>query len=127
MELTLAALSLGVPAGLIIFGIAVWLALSVMSGGLLDERIELARTQNEDIEQKVMLVVEKYMNHESDTYKSLKPDEAILAASIYPELQSNTLVQEQIKVYENNNKKITSLKEEAIGLKIKRWWLYFGN
>lgn len=115
-----------VPA-IISLGIGIWLSLSVQSGNLLDQKIELAQTQNVDIENKIKVVVDNFMKHEKNTYKALKPDEVILAATTYPELQSNAMVQEQIKVYEENNKKITSLKEQKIDLSVKKWWLYFGN
>lgn len=103
------------------------LLVDVQSGNLLDQKIELAQTQNADIENKIKVVVDNFLSHEKDTYKALKPDEVILAATTYPELQSNAMVQEQIKVYEENNKKITSLKEQKIDLSVKKWWLYFGN
>lgn len=112
---------------LITLGIGIWLSVSVQSGSLLDQKIELAQTQNVDIENKIKIVVDNFLSHEKDTYKALKPDEVILAATTYPELQSNAMVQEQIKVYEENNKKITSLKEQKIDLSVKKWWLYFGN
>ena len=46
---------------------------------------------------------------------------------MYPELKSDKLVEEQISVYEENNKKIRELKEDKIDLKVKKWWLYFGG
>lgn len=121
--------------GSVVFGLSaiislivgIWLIISVQQGNLLDQKIELAQTQNADIENKVKVVVDNFLSHEKDTYKALKPDEVILAATTYPELQSNAMVQEQIKVYEENNKKITSLKEQKIDLSVKKWWLYFGN
>lgn len=105
----------------------IYFADEVVAGNVIDEKIQVAQTQNAEIEEKVKTVVEKYLNYESGTYKELKPEEIIVAAAIYPELQSNQIVQEQIKVYEENNKKIVSLKEEKINVKIARWWLYFGN
>lgn len=116
----------GIPA-IISLVIGVVLAVSVQNGNLLDQKIELAQTQNVDIENKIKVVVDNFMKHEKSTYKALKPDEVILAATTYPELQSNAMVQEQIKVYEENNKKITSLKEQKIDLSVKKWWLYFGK
>lgn len=116
----------GIPA-IISLVVGVWLIISVQQGNLLDQKIELAQTQNVDIENKVKIVVDNFLSHEKDTYKALKPDEVILAATTYPELQSNAMVQEQIKVYEENNKKITSLKEQKIDLSVEKWWLYFGN
>lgn len=116
-----------------IFGIVIaggflfWICDGVVAGNLVDEKIEVTQNQNAEIEEKVKLVVEKYIQHESSTYKDLKPEEIIIAATVYPELQSNQIVQEQIKLYEANNQKIVSLKEEKINAKVKRWWLYFGN
>ena len=116
----------GIPA-IISFIVGIVLAIDVQSGDLLDQKIELAQTQNADIENKVKVVVDNFLKHEKSTYKALKPDEVILAATTYPELQSNAMVQEQIRLYEENNKKITSLKEQKIDLSVKKWWLYFGN
>lgn len=121
--------------GVVVFGVAsivafaagIVLAVDVQGGKLLDQKIELAQTQNADIENKIKIVVDNFLSHEKDTYKALKPDEVILAATTYPELQSNAMVQKQIEVYEENNKKITSLKEQKINLSLKKWWLYFGN
>lgn len=110
---------------IISLGTGIWLVLEVQKGNLLDQKIELAQTQNVDIENKIKVVVDNFMKHEKSTYEALKPDEVILAATTYPELQSNAMVQEQIKVYEENNKKITSLKEQKIDLPVKKWWLHF--
>lgn len=100
---------------------------AVVKGFLVDEKIEIVQSQNAEIEEKVKVVVENYLGYESSTYKDLKPEEVMMAASMYPALQSNQIVQEQIKVYEENNKKIVSLKEEKVNAKADRWWLYFGN
>ena len=99
----------------------------VVEGGLVDEKIAVVQEQNTEIENKVKIVVENYLVHESSTYESLKPDDAMVAATMYPALQSNQVVQEQLRVYEENNKKIVSLREEKINAKVARWWLYFGN
>jgi hypothetical protein len=81
---------------------------------LADQRIQLYAEQNKDIENKVGLVVDKYLQHEKDTYGTLKPKTKITLASIYPELQSNKLVQQQIQLYNENNKKITNCKLQKI-------------
>ena len=67
------------------------------------------------------------MAHEKQTYKDLKPDNAIAVVSAYPELHSNELVKKQIDVYEDNNKKILGLKEEKLNQSVYKWWLYFGR
>ena len=81
---------------------------------LADQKIKLYTEQNKDIEDKVALVVDKYLEHEKDTYATLKPKTKITLASTYPELQSNKLVQQQIQLYNENNKKITNCKLQKI-------------
>ena len=81
---------------------------------LADQQIKLYTEQNNDIENKVALVVDKYLEHEKDTYATLKPKAKITLASIYPELQSNKLVQQQIRLYNKNNENITNCKLRKI-------------
>ena len=81
---------------------------------LADQKIKLYTEQNKDIENKVAIVVDKYLEHEKDTYATLKPKTKITLASTYPELQSNKLVQQQIQLYNENNKKITNCKLQKI-------------
>ena len=54
---------------------------------LADQKIKLYTEQNKDIENKVAIVVDKYLEHEKDTYATLKPKTKITLASTYPELQ----------------------------------------
>lgn len=107
--------------------IQVSLITSVIRGLSLDSRIELYQSQNAEIESRVQATVANYLSHEKQTYKDLKPDNAIAVVSAYPELHSNELVKKQIEVYEDNNKKIMGLKEEKLNQSIYKWWLYFGR
>ena len=103
------------------------LLMSVSNGSTIDSRIELYQSQNAEIESKVQATVASYSTHEKQTYKDLKPDNAIAVVSAYPELHSNELVKKQIEVYEDNNKKILGLKEEKLNQSVYKWWLYFGR
>lgn len=103
------------------------LLMSVSNGSTIDSRIELYQSQNAEIESKVQATVASYLAHERQTYKDLKPDNAIAVVSAYPELHSNELVKKQIEVYEDNNKKILGLKEEKLNQSVYKWWLYFGR
>ena len=103
------------------------LLMSVSNGPTIDSRIELYQSQNAEIESKVQATVASYLTHEKQTYKDLKPDNAIAVVSAYPELHSNELVKKQIEVYEDNNKKILGLKEEKLNQSVYKWWLYFGR
>ena len=83
--------------------------------------------ENTKIEQQIEAAVISYQQHEKDVFTDVKPDSYIQLVSIYPELKSDTLVKEQIKTYQSNNKKIKELKVTAINGNVKRWWLYFGH
>lgn len=83
--------------------------------------------ENTAIEQSIDVLVKDYYKHESDTYNSLKPENAVLFASAYPELQSNNLAMKQLEIYVENNDKIKELKEDQINLSRNRFWLYFGR
>lgn len=85
-----------------------------------NQEIQLYTEQNKDIEDKVAVVVDKYLAHEKDTYTELKPKTKITLASTYPELQSNKLVQQQMKLYNENNKKLTNCKLQKIKAKFYR-------
>lgn len=96
-------------------------------GRTLDDKIEMYEEENLRIEQSVNVLVKDYYKHESDTYSSLKPENAVLFASAYPELQSNDLAMKQLEIYVENNDKIKELKEDQINLSRNRFWLYFGR
>lgn len=114
---------IGIIALIAIFiniGILVW-------GRTLDDKIAMYEGENAAIEQSVDVLVKDYYRHESDTYSSLKPENAVLFASAYPELQSNDLATKQLEIYVENNNKIKELKEDQINLSKNRFWLYFGG
>lgn len=96
-------------------------------GRTLDDKIAMYEQENAAIEQSVDVLVKDYYKHESDTYSSLKPENAVLFASAYPELQSNELATKQLEIYVENNNKIRGLKEDQINLSRNRFWLYFGG
>lgn len=106
--------------------IGMFLGISVSNGKTIDEKIVMYQEENNKIEKQIDTLVSNYMNYESDTYEKIKSESSITLVSMYPELKSDKLVEEQISVYEENNKKIRELKEDKINLKVKKWWLYFG-
>ena len=99
----------------------------LIRGRTLDDKIAMYEQENEAIEQSVDVFVKDYYRHESDTYSSLTPENAVLFASAYPELQSNELATKQLEIYVENNNKIKGLKEDQINLSKNRFWLYFGG
>ena len=52
-------------------------------------------------------------------------EKLILLASIYPELKSDTMVQELIQVYIDNNNQLKKLKNRKLDYELWRWWLCF--
>lgn len=107
--------------------VAIFLGISVSNGRIMDEKIAMYQEENNKIEKQLDTLVSNYMNYESNTYEKFKSESSVTLVSMYPELKSDKLVEEQISVYENNNKKIRELKEDKINLKVKKWWLYFGG
>lgn len=99
----------------------------LINGRTFDDKIEMYEQENAAIEQSVDVFVKDYYRHESDTYSSLTPENAVLFASAYPELQSNELATKQLEIYVENNNKIKELKEDQINLSKNRFWLYFGR
>ena len=126
-DLTEGFVTLGGLIGFIaLIGIFVNIGLLVR-GRTLDDKIAMYEQENAAIEQSVDVLVKDYYKHESDTYSSLKPENAVLFASAYPELQSNELATKQLEIYVDNNNKIKELKEDQINLSKNRFWLYFGR
>lgn len=81
--------SMGLIVSLVAFAI---LLISISNGSTIDSKIELYQSQNTEIESKIQATVASYLAHERQTYKDLKPDNAIAVVSAYPELHSNELV-----------------------------------
>ena len=99
----------------------------LINGRTLDDKIAMYEQENTVIDQSVDVLVKDYYRHESDTYSSLTPENAVLFASAYPELQSNELATKQLEIYVENNNNIKELKKEQINLSKNRFWLYFGG
>lgn len=86
--------------GVVIVGIAllgIFINIGILiHGRTFDDKIEMYEEENLRIEQSVNVLVKDYYKHESDTYSSLKPENAVLFASAYPELQGNDLAMKQL-------------------------------
>lgn len=119
----------------IIFGILtviffIWtfsLINTVGTGATIERKITMYEEENAAIEESIDVTVKSYMDFEASTYIELKDIDAINLVSLFPELKSDTLVQQQIGVYVANNQKIKELKEAQIDLSKAKWKLYFGR
>ena len=103
------------------------LGVNVSELSVIDSKITMYQEENTKIEQQVANVVTQYQEYETKTFTAVAPEDSMTLVSLYPELKSDKLVQKQIDVYVENNKKIKSLKEKQINGKVLRWWLYFGG
>lgn len=103
------------------------LAYSCSTEKAINAKIEMYQQENKNIETVVAETVKNYQDYEIETFSNLKPQEVMVAISMYPELKSNELVVKQLSIYSTNNDKIKELKTKQIDLITKKWWLYFGK
>jgi predicted Co/Zn/Cd cation transporter (cation efflux family) len=99
--------------------------ISYVNSRTCDEKIVMYEEENKKIEKKIEATVKQYMDFEKDTYSKLKTDSYINLVSLYPELKSDKLIQEQIETYQENSDTIISLKEKKINRKTLKWWLFW--
>lgn len=94
-----------------------------------DAQIAVITEQNNCIEEEISTVVKSYEEYEKSVYASAKIDTKnvnfIALAEMYPELQSNELVQSQIELYKENNNELKKIKLAKAKASAKQWWLYF--
>lgn len=93
----------------------------------IDERIAMYEEQNTKIETQVGDAVKSFMAHENEVFKDASPESYITLVALYPDLKSDALMEELIKTYSDNNRKICELKEEKIKIQRSKFWLYFGK
>ena len=103
------------------------LSTTVSTENTIDEKIKMYQEENANIEKDIDKVVKEYLKHEHDTYADLKTEESsITLVTLFPDLKSDNLVQQQLNIYVRNNSTIKYLKEEKIDISKKKWILYFG-
>lgn len=104
------------------------LSITVATESTIDSKIEMYQEENANIEQDIDKIVKEYLKHEHDTFADLKTEESsITLVTLFPELKSDTLVQQQLEIYVANNAKLKRLKEEKIDITKTKWILYFGK
>ena len=114
--------------GAIILLVIVIIALFGAAEGItISREIEMYEEENERIEQQLEKTISNYMQYEATTFKELKDTDVVSLVSLYPELQSDKLVQSQIDLYISNNQKVKELKEKQIAVSKCKFYLYFGR
>lgn len=105
-----------------------FILLTVATEFTIDSKIEMYQEENTNIEQDIDKIVKEYLEYEHETFAALKIEESsITLVALFPELKSDTLVQQQLEIYVDNNNKIKRLKEEKIDIAKIKWILYFGK
>ena len=112
---------------IILIAVFCFFADDVISEKTIEKKIAAYEESNEEIETQIGTLVQNYMEYEKDTFSSIKNEDYISLVSLYPELKSDELVQSQMSLYLDNNKKILKLKEQKIDIAKSKWWLYFGK
>lgn len=92
-----------------------------------NKQIEVYETEMTTIQETINDVVVNYLDHEKDTYAALTPENAVIFASIYPELSSSELVRRQLEIYNNYLVSIKNCRLNLAGISTAKWWLYFGH
>lgn len=73
------------------------------------------------------VIIDDYINYESETFEKLKGEDSIALVTLFPELKSNELVNKQIEVYASNNAEIKKLECERLQYKVYSWGLFSEN
>lgn len=102
-------------------------ALSISKVPEYNKKIEVYETEMQTIQVTINDVVANYLDHEKDTYAALTPENAVIFASIYPELSSSELVKRQLEIYNNYLVSIKNCKLALAEVSTAKWWLYFGH
>lgn len=99
----------------------------IVKANTIEQKITVYQEEMTNIENSINPVVQNYLDHEKETYTALTPDNAVIFASIYPELSSNEIVQKQLSIYNEYLISIKNLKLEIAEISTAKWWLYFGQ
>ena len=118
---------IGTVATIISTIVTIVLLVCVLNRVNIDKKIAIYEEENTRIEHQIADTVKQYQEYETGIFTEVAPEGSITLVALYPELKSDTLVQSQINVYVDNNKKIKELKSSAINAPVYRWWLYFGK
>ena len=118
---------LGVIMSVISVALAIYCSYVLLAAQDVDKRISMYEEQNDIIEAQVADAVHMYMEHENIIFDKSSSDSSITLVSLYPELKSDTLIQQQCELYISNNERIVKLKEEKIKAHRVKFLLYFGG
>lgn len=114
--------------GILVFG--VWsgvLFYKINIAFTISQEIEMYQQENTRIESEIDAIVKSYMEYEQNTFSDLRGESSLTLVTIFPELKSNELVQQQLRIYIHNNVTIKELRIKEIRIQKCVWLLYFGK
>ena len=96
----------------------------------MDERISIYQEENTRIEEQIKTTIQVYQDYEKEIFSDINLDDIsseklIMLTSLYPNLKSDTMVQELIKTYNKNTEELKQLKTQKLDYELYRWWLCF--
>lgn len=122
---------LGVLGGLLIF-VLLWIAVEIgicvdqlCDIPVIEQKIIVYQDENKKIEEEIHTIVENYKDYESGIFDKNASVSTIV--NLYPELKSDSLVKQQIDIYQKNNEQIKKLKVSLLEAKKAKFMLYFGK
>lgn len=92
---------------------------------IIEQKIIVYQDENKKIEEEIHTIVENYKDYESEVFS--KNTSVSTLVNLYPELKSDSLVKQQIDIYQKNNEQIKKLKISLLEAKKAKFMLYFGN
>lgn len=92
---------------------------------IIEQKIIVYQDENKKIEEEIHTIVENYKDYESGIFDKNASVSTIV--NLYPELKSDSLVKQQIDIYQKNNEQIKKLKVSLLEAKKAKFMLYFGN
>lgn len=111
--------------GMIISGFVIAGAIAcVCTGATVADKIESYKEGKVRIEKEMGTMVNAYMDYEKDNVKRISDKDAISYVTVIPELKSSELVEQEMALYADYDKRIMELKEQQAETKIAKFLLY---
>lgn len=121
---------LGVISGVLLSIVMIAIVVSfvvVHSGMSADAKIMMYQEENKQIEKDIDIIVDNYLQHEEQVFNNVNVENPTLCLQMYPNLKSDKMIINQMKIYTSNNKQIKKLKNTKYNAEVAKWWLYFGG
>jgi hypothetical protein len=92
---------------------------------VINQKIEILKENNAQIEEKLQEAIDIYCEYEDDNFDNFQNPETIFL--VFPELKANTLFQTYMLTLQENKKEITELQLKKAYESTYKWLLYFGS